>query len=95
MDNVYPWCPSRMSDGRFATSYLPRCYEDNKIQIENGIYNSYQYRQFLQANAKKIIELNRLESIDRNLCRKCDLNEYNPHWTKMKPLHNYPQDVRQ
>lgn len=43
------------------------CSADNKIRVDNSIYNSYQYRQFLQNNAEKIIELNRLNSINKNL----------------------------
>lgn len=40
-------CPALMSDGRVFTDYRPSGYVNDLIRIQNGITNSYDYRQFL------------------------------------------------
>ena len=56
----YASCPARMDDGRHFTDYRPNCFVNNLIQSQNSITDSYKYRMFLQENASKLMELNRL-----------------------------------
>ena len=63
----YNNCPPRMDDGRHFTDYRPNCFVNNLIQTQNRITDSYYYRQFLQENASKLIELNRLYAVKKLL----------------------------
>lgn len=58
-------CPQRLSDGRFCTSYYPRCHTystfANMLEQNNIPNSSYEIRQFLQHNADKIMDYQRQE----------------------------------
>ena len=82
----YASCPPRMDDGRHFTDYRPNCFVNNLIQSQNNITDSYKYRMFLQENASKLMELNRLYAVKRNYCDSCDAPEMKN--TKMRPLRN-------
>ena len=43
-----------MDDGRHFTDYRPRCDVNNLIINNNKIMNSYDYKNFLINNAKKL-----------------------------------------
>lgn len=80
-DNAYFNCPPRMSDGRHFTNYQPRCSNFRNIfmiEEENGFHyppaNSYDLRQYLIHNGEKIMELNREEAFQKNLCGPCSIN---------------------
>lgn len=57
-DNRHRNSPAKMSDGRLLTDYKSPCIVDTRIQRNNGISNSEEYRQFLIQNATKIMDLN-------------------------------------
>lgn len=46
-NNKYFNCPALMADGRVFTDYRPSGYVNDLIRIQNGLTNSYDYRQFL------------------------------------------------
>ena len=71
-DNKHFGCPPRMADGRNFTDYRPHCYVDNLIIAENGINNSFNYRNFLQQNATQLMEINRKYSCNKNCCLPCN-----------------------
>lgn len=56
-------CPSRMSDGRAFTDYRPRCAVNAElmemVSSSKMVGSSYESRLFLQANAEKLMEMNR------------------------------------
>ena len=70
-DNKHFGCPARMADGRNFTDYRPHCYVDNLIIAENGINNSFNYRNFLQQNASQLMEINRKYACMKNCCTPC------------------------
>ncbi len=70
-DNKHFGCPPRMADGRHFTDYRPHCYVDNLIIAENGINNSFNYRNFLQQNAGQLMEINRKYVCNKNCCLPC------------------------
>ena len=74
-DNKYNSCPPRMDDARHFTDYRPNCTINNIIKLKNNNINSHDYRQFLIANASKIMELNRKSICDLNCCGPCDFKE--------------------
>lgn len=46
-NNKFFTCPALMADARGFTDYRPSSYVNDVIRVQNGIYNSYDYRQFL------------------------------------------------
>jgi len=76
-NNKYPDCPAIMDDGRAMTDYRSACYINNLLRIKNGITNSYDYRQFLIHNGKKLINDIRLYNIEKNMCPPCDAKPIN------------------
>jgi hypothetical protein len=66
-------CPQKMSDGRLFTDYRPRCISN---MLPDTNMNSYEYRQYLQANATKIMDATRREIYDANKCGPC-MQPYN------------------
>lgn len=75
-NNKFFNCAPRMNDGRNFTDYRPRCisnFQDLPPNVRNG---SYEYRQFMIANAEKIIKDNRLKSYESNRCGPC-VNPFN------------------
>lgn len=69
-------CPVyNMDDGRHFTDYRPRCMQNNAISSESKAMNSYEYRMYLQHNAKKLMEKNQTYATNNNECTHCyDLN---------------------
>ena len=59
-----PHCPLKMADGRAFTDYRPRCMVNSELLLD--VYNSsmvrssYESRMFLQENAEKLMERNRV-----------------------------------
>jgi len=62
-------CPSRMSDGRSFTDYRPRCVVNaellKSLESKNMVQSSYESRMYLQKNAEKFMEEQRLKAIER------------------------------
>ena len=57
-NNKYFDCPALMSDGRAFTDYRPSNYVNDMIRINNKVYDSYNYRQFLINNAANLMKVN-------------------------------------
>jgi hypothetical protein len=61
----YPSFPPMMQDGRSViSSWQPESVANNKIIKENSINSNWVYRNFLTKNAKKIIDVNRIETMN-------------------------------
>jgi hypothetical protein len=60
-----------MDDARHMTDYRPNCVVNNLIRVNNGVLNSYEYRQFMIKNAEKMMELNREYTTMKNSCGPC------------------------
>ena len=54
--------PALMSDSRLWSQWQPDAAVNSRIQIEAGIQNNWQYRQYLQQNGLKIMNYNSMES---------------------------------
>lgn len=62
-NNKYPQFPPLMSDGRAVTgSWQPESTINADLIQTNGIKSNWEYRQYLQKNAKQIMEYNYHES---------------------------------
>ena len=48
-------------DGRAFTDYRPNCVMNEEIKKSNQITNSFEYSKFLQMNAEKIMDNNRVK----------------------------------
>jgi len=63
-----PHCPIKMADGRSFTDYRPRCMVNSELMTDvsknNMIKSSYESRVFLQENAEKLMERNRLNVLN-------------------------------
>jgi hypothetical protein len=70
-NNKFASAPARMADGRHFTDYRPSCHLNAKIQIENQVPNSYEFRMFLTRNAEDLMELNRKQSYLANGAFEC------------------------
>jgi len=71
-NNKYPNCPALMDDGRAFTDYRSPCFINDMLRTQNGISNSYAYRQFLINNGSKLINTIRDYNIQKSSCRECD-----------------------
>jgi hypothetical protein len=77
LDEYRTKCPIKMSDGRIFTDYRPRCAVNSELMTDlsnnNMIKSSYESRVFLQSNAEKIIEMNKMNATN-NLtpCAPCN-----------------------
>jgi len=54
--------PPLMSDGRNYASYTPDAEVNNKLKKDANITSNWEYRQYLQQNAKQIMQYNTAES---------------------------------
>ena len=73
-NNKYFDCPALMSDGRAFTDYRPSAYVNDLIRVQNRVYDSYSYRQFLINNGMNIIETNDRYNAMKNGCPSCQYN---------------------
>lgn len=72
-NNKYLDCPARMDDGRAFTDYRPSHTVDDMIRISNNMMTSFEYRNFLQANASSIMKINQ-EYLENKLgCHNCNV----------------------
>jgi len=65
-NNKYFSSPCRMDSGRAFTDYRPNSYVNDLIRYSNKVPSSYNYRQFLIANASKIMNLNQKYAVLKN-----------------------------
>lgn len=70
-NNKYFGCPPRMADGRHFTDYRGSCFVNNSIRVNNEVFNSYQYRMFMEHNAQKMMVENRTSACKKNCCGPC------------------------
>ena len=70
-NNKFFTAPPRMADGRHFTDYRPTFDLNNKIQNDNNIETSYDYRMFMSNNADRIMEVNRQHSQLKNGVNNC------------------------
>lgn len=73
-------CPIKMSDGRQFTDYRPRCAINANLMTDldknNIIKSSYDSRMYLQQNAEKIMEENKLHAQNNLMpCAPCNRPE--------------------
>jgi len=71
-NNKFFDCPALMSDGRTFTDYRPSSYVNNLIRVNNQVYSSYDYRQFLIHNAKSLMAANNKYMDLKNGCQSCN-----------------------
>ena len=64
-NNIYHGSPPIMADGRNYASWLPGGAANEALRKEAGIKTNYEYRQYLTANADRIIKTNQLEACDQ------------------------------
>lgn len=74
--NPSQMCAARMSDGRAFTNYAPRCAVHAEIMqdIANAgmMQSSYEARIFMQRNAEKLMERERVRATERLVpCAPC------------------------
>ena len=73
-DNKHFECPPRMADGRLFTDYRPRCdvnYGVDGLKSTAIGMDSYAYRQFLIANASKLMTSQRSAAYNIASCGPC------------------------
>jgi len=68
-NNISFSSPPLMSDSRIYTNWELTSKVDKSLQLHNNIKTNGQYRQYLTANADKIIKYNQLQSC--NNCGNC------------------------
>ena len=73
-NNKYFHCPALMSDGRAFTDYRPSGYVNDLIRLQNNVYDSYNYRQFLIHNAIKLMDVSDKYNTIKNGCPNCTYN---------------------
>lgn len=71
-NNKYFNCPARMDSGRHFTDYRGNSYVNDLIRYSNNVPSSYNYRQFLIANAGKIMDLNKKYAVLKNSNDMCN-----------------------
>ena len=59
-DNKYQMCPPLMSDARHSTNYTPNSVMNEYVKSVYGIVDNNRYRTFLQQNAQKLMNDERL-----------------------------------
>lgn len=64
-------CPPLMSDGRFVTDYRPNCFVHEMIMKQNGVRNSYDFKQLLTNRAVELQKINRDYYEAKNSCQSC------------------------
>lgn len=67
---IHPDFPPLMSDSRNFTNWNPACAINENLRRQYGISSNHEYRQFLMANADKLIEQNQREAC--NQCGACE-----------------------
>jgi|688.fasta_scaffold389241_2 hypothetical protein len=70
-NNKFFNCPPRMSDGRHFTDYRPSCDVNNLIISNNKTISNFDYRMFLIENADKLMDINRMYTVEKNSCGPC------------------------
>lgn len=82
-----------MSDGRNYSNWNPACSINEQMRRSYGISSNHEYRQFLMANADKLIEQNQREACDQ--CGACERQFAQPvHQEKEAYLYDTCQSTR-
>ena len=84
-NNRFPVFPPLMQDGRsIVSSWQPEAVINNRIVKNHGILSNWQYRQFLNKNAKEILEHN-----FQDACNDTGFNTFTPNYFQTGPPHMY------
>lgn len=59
-ESISQGCKNAMADGRVFTDYRPNCRTNQLLRYVAGINNSRDYRAFLQHNADKLRDIDRM-----------------------------------
>jgi len=86
-NNLHFNFPPIMSDGRNYATWQPGAVINEKIREKNNIESNFQYRMFLQDNAKKIMETN--TQMACNNCGACPPLFDGPMNPVTQPNHPY------
>lgn len=70
-NNIYMNYPPLMADGRNFTAWQPGSTLSAEIRKQSNLQTNWQYRQYMQDNADKIIAYNQLASCDK--CGACPI----------------------
>lgn len=71
-------CPALMSDGRFLTDYRPSNDIVTLIMKQNGLHNSYEYKEFMIKNGQKIHQMTRNFYESKYPCQSCQWVQPDP-----------------
>lgn len=92
-------CPPLMSDGRLFTDYRPSCEYHNMLGRQNGITNSYDFKQMLMNNAIKLQQHNTKFYDNKSQCHSCggyympDPNGAVDYWNKYNSYIGYNNTI--
>lgn len=64
MNNYYTVEPTQQIQGPSYGLWQPQGLINNKIQVDTGINSNWNYRQYMQKNAKDIMKFNTMQSIN-------------------------------
>jgi len=64
MNNYYTVEPTQQIQGASYGLWQPQGLINNKIQVDTGINSNWNYRQYMQKNAKDIMKFNTMQSIN-------------------------------
>jgi hypothetical protein len=70
-NNKFFSCPALMADGRLFTDYRPNRVVNQMVQFDNKVNNSYDYRQFLMTNGKRLMDINSQYIQNKASCGPC------------------------
>ena len=83
-NNIHFSFPPIMSDGRNYATWTPESDINNRLKQEQNIESNWDYRQYLQANAKEIMKANSMEA-----CNTLGLNPKTMDPSKLVPKSPY------
>lgn len=64
MNNYYTIEPTQQIHGSSYGLWQPQGLINNKIRVDSGINSNWNYRQYMQKNAKDIMKFNTMQSIN-------------------------------
>ena len=90
-DNKYFFCPPLMQDCRHVTNYVPNSVMNEYVKHTYGIVDNNYYRTFLQQNAEKLMQDEKMFMEKQFNCSvpvKCsyrnDCNKFQPRQAPVK-----------
>ena len=68
MNNFYPNSPAIMTDGRAFSNWQPTAVLNEQIRTRENLQTNWDYRQYLQKNAKSIMEFDQATACQQTGC---------------------------